>query len=687
VYRDPIGWYHVVVATDTTQASASNRMRVYINGAEITSWATDNRASLLLLNGDLAINTAAAHNIGRDANSGTFHFDGYMADVHFIDGQALTPSSFGQTDPTTGSWVPRRYTGTYGTNGFYLPFNDAASTTTISQDRSGNGNNWTSSGISVTSGVTFDQMLDSPTNNYATLNPLDCQGSGATATGANLNFSLTNQSITGTVRLSSGKWYFEVEKTSASQDNQFGISGTQYFQGAVAVGTAPGRRCWRDNVGSTAWLTDDATPGAGTPTGLSNGDRLAVALDLDNLAVYFGRIPSGSSTVTWMNSGVPTSGASKTGAIWTDLGNAQSWAVHVGGNANGAVGSLNHGQRPFAISAVPTGFVALNTANLSTPTIQNGASAFQATLRTGTGASASVSSLRFQPAIAFIKSRSNATQWNFFDEARGATKAWTSGGGAEYTDANTLTAFNANGYSLGTDGSSRGVNINANTYVDFLFRGGAAYGVQALTYTGTGVAGRTVAHSLNAVPHMIIVKQLNVTNWTPVYHRNANANPQSGSLPFSSTGAFFTDNSWNNTAPTSSVFTVGGASLLVNDNGVAYGAWLFTSIPGFSLFGSYTGNGSADGPFVWCGFRPRFVMIKPATAAESWYIVDAARNTFNVTDSRLVAEGSGAEVATGMPVDFTANGFKLRTANGNPSGGTVIFAAFAEHPFKFANAR
>ena len=678
VFRDPTAWYHVVLSIDTTQATAANRVRLYINGVEVTSFAL---ASYPAQNLDLpgfanALNSALMRYLGT-----TNYLDGYLAETYFVDGQQLTPSSFGQTDPATNSWVPRRYTGTYGTNGFYLPFNDAASTTTISQDRSGNGNNWTSSGISVTAGATFDQMLDSPTNNFATLSPIDTNAS-VSFSEANLRATAPGGTTYHTTRVTQpipdqALIYWEGENTA----NTFwaiglvatgvGILGTgssaylgggDYGTNSIAITDAGGSPFIISQNGANIFST--ASSGA--------GNTYRFAYNHSNGRFWVGDAGG------WFNSGNPAAGIGHVGTLSVTQA---SIATTVRGS--GSV-RLNLGQRPFAYTP-PTGFLALNTQNLPTPTIPRGDDAFFAGTRTGTGASASVSSLRFQPDLVWIKSRSNATNHNLFDAVRGVQNGLVSNSNAaEYADANSLTAFNSNGYTLGTDGSSRGVNINTNTYVDWAWREGAAYGFDIVTFTKT-TAVQNVAHALNAVPHMMVVKQRGALGSWAVYHRNMTASPQGQAMFLdltSATAAY--PNLWNGTAPTSSQFTVGSDYPNAPSTYVAY---LWTSIPGFSLFGSYTGNGSADGPFVWCGFRPRFVMIKPATAAESWYMVDAARNTFNVADSRLVAESSAAEVATGMPVDFLSNGFKLRTTNGNPSGGTVIFAAFAEHPFKFANAR
>jgi hypothetical protein len=623
VFRDPTAWLHIVVTVDTTDATANNRVRVYINGVEETSFATLNNPSL---NADLGVNQAANHALGREQFSSAFYFDGLMSNVTFVDGQALTPSSFGETNITSGQWVPKRYTGSYGTNGFFLEFKDASAATAaaIGKDSSGNGNNWTPSGISVTAGVTFDQSTDTPTLNYATLNNL--VASAANISWANLRSGTT--AVQGTVDALLINSYWEV--TAAGS--------------AVTAGVISG-------TGTTNTTTVTANK--------VFGFRLTTAGALDFINVT----DSGS---------------------WTSITTGLTGTQFPYGITNAA--DWNFGQRPF-IGAVPGTYLALNTNNLPTPAIPRGDAQFQATLRTGAGATASVTSLAFQPDLVWIKSRSAATNHNLFDSSRGTTKgAVTNGAPAEYTDANSLTAFGSTGYTLGSDVSSRGVNINTNTYVDSSWKKGVTPGFDIVTYTGNAT-NRTISHALGAVPHFMLFKNLSTANNWPAYHRNMNATPQNGSVYLSLTDAYVVDSSiFNNTAPTSSVFSVGTATN-INGNTNSLIAYLWTSIPGFSLFGSYTGNGSADGPFVWCGFKPRWLMIKPASAAESWYLVDSARNTFNVTDSRLVAEGAGAEVAGGMPVDFTASGFKLRTVNGNPSGGTVVFAAFAEAPFKTATAR
>jgi hypothetical protein len=235
VYRDPSSWYHIVVAIDTTQATNTNRCKIYVNGSEQTL----NSPSYPTQNLDLFVNSGLSTGIGAQVGTGTSnlrYLGGYMAEVYFIDGQALTPSSFGRTSTTTGVWEPLAYTGTYGTNGFYLNFSDNSGTTstTLGKDSSGNGNNWTPNNFSVTAGAGNDSLVDSPTSygtdtgvggevrgNYCTLNPLSISGT-ATIRNGNLDIAYTGADgaygAIGTVGVSSGKWYFE---TTLGSDSTF----------------------------------------------------------------------------------------------------------------------------------------------------------------------------------------------------------------------------------------------------------------------------------------------------------------------------------------------------------------------------------------------------------------------------------------------------------------------------------
>jgi hypothetical protein len=218
-------------------------------------------------------------------------------------------------------------------------------------------------------------------------------------------------------------------------------------------------------------------------------------------------------------------------------------------------------------------------------------------------------------------------------------------------------------------------------------------GFSVVTYTGNGSSGATVGHGLGVVPAMIIVKNRTTTPDWLVYHKNANANPQNGGIFLNRSDAFTTNSAYfDNTAPISTRFTV-GSNDRVNTNGDNYVAYCFAPVAGYSAFGSYTGNGSStDGPFVYFGFRPAFVIQKRVAATgDNWIMSDSKRGSFNFIDEFLVSNNSNAEsnnnITTG--IDYLSNGFKLRSADGsvNASGGTYIFMAFAENPFKYALAR
>jgi len=277
---------------------------------------------------------------------------------------------------------------------------------------------------------------------------------------------------------------------------------------------------------------------------------------------------------------------------------------------------------------------------------------------------------------------------------------------AETTETTGLTAFGTTGFTIGALAQ---MNTSAATYVGWQWKGGgtavsntsgsitstvsagATQGFSVVTYTGNNTAGATIGHGLGVSPSMIIVKKRSAVSDWPVYHSSLGA---TGELVLNSTTAFITITGvWNNTAPTSSVFSVGGGSASgsadVNTSGATFVAYCFAAVAGYSAFGSYTGNGSADGPFVFTGFRPRWVMIKNASdGTRSWYVYDSSRNTYNVAGSYLLPNSSGAEGSTAA-MDFLSNGFKIRESAtyANGSGNTIIYAAFAEVPFRNSLAR
>jgi hypothetical protein len=367
------------------------------------------------------------------------------------------------------------------------------------------------------------------------------------------------------------------------------------------------------------------------------------------------------------------------------------------------------GQRPFAYTP-PTGFKALNTANLPAATINNGAQYFAATTYTGTGAANVLTNggnntigTTFQPDLVWAKSRSNAYDNGLEDSVRGVTKDLNSNNtDAEETRASSITAFNSNGFTLG--GNDAVYNASAATYVGWQWKAGGnaasntsgtitssvsantTAGFSIVTYTGTG-SNATVGHGLGVAPSMIIAKQRSAVQSWPVYHTSIGA---ANVVYLDLTNASASSTAWQSTTPSSSVFSI-GTSAATNTSSGTYVAYCFAAVAGYSAFGSYTGNSSSDGPFVYLGFRPRWVLLKVSSASGyGWLLYDSSRDTYNVTDLNLRPNLSDAESSqTANYLDFLSNGFKIRgTSDGsiNPTQ-TVIYAAFAENPFNTARAR
>lgn len=341
----------------------------------------------------------------------------------------------------------------------------------------------------------------------------------------------------------------------------------------------------------------------------------------------------------------------------------------------------------------------------TTYAIPDGRTVMAATTYTGTGAtqiiSNAVNGVSFQPDLVWIKGRSGATNNGLQDSVRG-----TAGGilisnstAAESAGGAYISSLNSNGFTVNANSSGNG---SAATYVGWQWNAGgstvtntsgsisaqvranATAGFSVVTYTGTG-ANATVGHGLGVAPSMIIVKNRSsgVTDWA-VYHKNLTS--AAYYLWLNSTQAQATSAIvWNSTTPTSSVFSIGTGSQ-TNGSTNSMVAYCFAAVAGYSAFGSYTGNASTDGPFVYLGFRPRWLMVKRFDSTGNWYIVDSARDLANVTGNYLSPNLSNAEATTTV-VDFLSNGFKIRSANVELNGTSMLYAAFAENPLKYANAR
>jgi hypothetical protein len=344
---------------------------------------------------------------------------------------------------------------------------------------------------------------------------------------------------------------------------------------------------------------------------------------------------------------------------------------------------------------------------MPTPTIPAGNLFMNATTYTGTGASLAVTNggagASFQPDLVWIKSRSNSFNNELYDSIRGVQKRIISNlTNSESTSTTGLTSFNSNGF---TQGGQSETGNNGSTYVGWQWKaGGTAVtntagsitsqvsanttsGFSIVTYTGNATSGATVGHGLGVAPSFIIAKNRSsgVTDW-PTFHVSTGNN---GGCTLNETAVKVTTAIWwNNTTPSSSVVTLGSGSQTNGSTNLQV-LYCFAPIAGYSAFGSYTGNGSTDGPFVYTGFRPKFVLLKGASGTTGdWQLQDTSRDPYNCIGTSLFPNGSYAE-NTGYLVDILSNGFKLRTAASymNGSGNSNIYAAFAENPFKYALAR
>jgi hypothetical protein len=689
VYRDYSAWYHIVVAMDTTQATASNRTKVYVNGTQVTAFATANYPAQ---NTNFDVNSAVLHSIGCFGAGSVLFLNGYMTEVNFIDGQALTPSSFGETSATTGVWQPKAYSGSYGTNGFYLNFSDNSNTTaaTLGKDYSGNGNNWTPNNFSVTAGAGNDSLVDSPTSygtdtgaggtvrgNYATLNPLDY--ANGTLSNGNLDWSATSGTGLGCF----STFAFDIADSTNQYYWEFTLNSGDLVFGIVPTTTLPSNT---SRTGSYSYYTNgnkySGTSATAYGASFTTGAVIGVSV--------------GSGTITFYKNGV-SQGAAFTGL--TGIFKPAIWEVV-------CTATANFGQRPFAYTA-PSGYKALCTQNLPTPTIgattaTQASKFFAPALYTqAAGANTITTGLDMSTygGLIWEKPRNVAVSNFLTDTVRGLTKYLVSDTtAAEGTSAFYITSVTSTGYTNAANTWTTGTSMvswnwitngsgSSNTAgsITSTVSANTTSGFSVVTWAGPSSGVSTIGHGLGVAPSMVVVKsRTNADNWF-VYHISTG---NTGKLNLNDTSAFATTAIWNNTSPTSTVFTLNNTTVGTSGNYVAY---CFAEVAGYSKFGSYTGNGSADGPFVYTGMRPAYVMLKctsDGAAGNDWWIHDNARRTYNPEGPMLAANSSGAEV-TYSQLDFLSNGFKLKVASTgyNVNGATYIYIAFAENPFKYSLAR
>ena len=676
LYRDVSGWYNIQFVYDSGNATSSDRLRLYVNGERITSFSSSSYPSL---NADSGFNSGVTHSIGARP-AGAEPFDGYMAEVHFIDGQALSPTDFGSFDEDSGIWKPEQYTGTYTGNSFYLDFENSGS---LGADASGLGNNWSPTNLAST-----DQMLDTPTNNFCTLNVLDKNSNPVLYEGnLKITTSVVNVGVFSNFGVSQGKWYFEFVRENSSLSPTYGVALSSWNKTYVGF------------TNSIGYVTNGYiyNNGSVVQSGLATcttGDIVSIKLDLDagSLTFFKNNVQIGTPITGLSGEYFPAVAGQTSSISVANFGQDSSFA----GNKTRQNNSDENGYGDFYYTP-PSGYLALCTQNLATvlsPTIDDGSQYFNTVLANGNGASQSITGVGFQPDWVWLKTRNLAVNHISFDSVRGAglylTPNLTNAEGN--VGSSGLVSFDADGF---TYGNAINPNYSNATFVAWNWKAGGTgvtntdgsitstvsanqtSGFSIVTYTGTGSAG-SFGHGLTS-PKIVLIKDRSDTlGW---YFHTTAIDGSDDYLFLDQTTA--KANASAGYSIGASVYNLGGGGSVTNLSGHDYVAYCFAPISGYSAMGTYIGNGSStDGTYVNLSFRPSFVMVKRTDAIGNWCIYDNKRNGFNPDNDLLIADLSNSEYDV-QQIDLLSNGFKWRSnANSlNASGGTYIYACFSANPF------
>ncbi|MEG3619622.1 SPRY domain-containing protein [Magnetovibrio sp. PR-2] len=669
-FRDFSGWYHIVLVLDTTEAVEADRAKLYVNNRLITKTTVGSAgSSTLSLNQDLAINNTVDHYIGK-YGSVSAYMNGYFADTTLIDGQALTPDNFGETNTKTGQWQAKQLDSSIdlGLNGFVQKHADA-NDLGASQDRA--------------------------TNVYATLNPSTAGASANTFTNGNRTYNASSASaqlhVYSSLMPRTGKWYLEATANAAN--------GWSFL---VSNGPTSGFPSNTDVAGwhrTTALNVYDFSTFVQTMS-FATGDTVQMAIDMDNDEIWFGWYDDSTSTQNWYDSSGTARSTDEPGLgtnptiSGTDLSGI-SWGV-ASQNSQDITVNINDND---LVRPIPTGFSTLSTNNLPAVDTTTVDEHFKTVLYEGNGTvigsgGNAVTGVGFQPDFVWIKERSGVQNHKVYDSLRGVGyRLNTDLTSADQYQAEGLASFDTDGFTVGNDTA---VNTASDTYVAWCaslpsdetntsgdisvtWKYNATLGMAVGTYTGSGTAGDTLGlPTINGTaPGMFTVKKTSgVAGW-PTYHKTLGGTHRVF-LNYPDASAAQTS-MWNDTAPTSSVITLGNDAD-VNGSSETYVVIVFWKSD-FIDIGSYTGNGSTDGPFV-NSVDPVWSMVKNTNAARSWNIIDTIRSPYNSSDDVLEADTSTAE-QNGVSIwgrDYTPYGTKIvashETSNG--SGHTHVYINIGE---------
>jgi len=710
VFRDQSAWYHFWFQIDTTDSTASDRVKIYVNGVRVTDFSTETNPSSSAT--VIGFNQNYTHYFGH--SNGTYGIQGYLADWWFLDGQDVSPvDTVGEFK--NGIFIPKEYSSpTFGNKGWHLEFKQtgtSADASGIGADTSGNNNHWT---VSSEFGAEDSAFVDSPENNFSTMNNLiNGYGTNLTMTEGCLKASSTDgeyNNTFGTILMQSGKWYWEITSDNFNNYAMYGVAIENAIQ--TADSTPYGQ------TGVYAYAThgevyNETASSSGSYTSFLNQEIIGIAVDLDasprTFKFYNNNTLQGTTNLS-TNFNVDLLPIFVLGGaqnVFVNFGQDSSFAGQktAQGNTDGnGIGDFYY--------APPSGHLALCSANLPEPNIGPHSSTqaddhFNTVLWSGNSSTQAITGLGFQPDWVWGKTRSGAYGHGLYDTSRGISNVLSAESSNAESSYASFSSFDSDGFTLGGNAL---LNESGKTYVAWNWKanGGTTSsnsdgtttstvqanttaGFSIITYTGNATAGATIGHGLGKAPKWVITKARSGSYSWLVGHDGLASDPWTDAVLLDTTDAVSDSNLfWNDTAPNSSVITLGGAYNPVNGNNVTYVMYAFAEIEGYSKFGSYTGNGNADGTYVYTGFRPAWIMFKRTDSTNHWLMLDNKRNVNNPVHKFLLANATDAEdTSNDQDTDFTSNGFKVRNSNArnNASGGTYIYMAFAEAPFKYALAR
>ncbi len=736
-YRDISAWYHHILVFDSTQSAENDRLKIYVNGERITSFAQDSMHGNIGSSEDFSfINQSGivqAFGGLSGKGHGTEGADLSLADVMFFDGQAYY-SELGETK--NGVWIPKDPSSlTFGNNGYWLKFTNSSN---LGEDFSGNDNDFT-----VANFASHDQMTDTPTfnsdsngGNFPTYNPLLKPPSGLALSEGNLKATLTsddNGIMTNWQVPITGKWYWEIDIDNIASDH--GV-----YVGVMPANTDLTINQEQNDLGLVYYSINGNSILKGTRSSygatFTTGDIISIAVDRDADTLQFYKNGAGQGTISISSLDeeffcyMGYTGGSGPCSTILNFGQEGTFAGNV--TAGGYSDGTGYGNFKYT---VPTGFLAICSGNQPVADAVDPAQTddnypqklFGATIWTGDGSTGrAITGLGFQPDWVWFKARSSAFSHRLYDTTRGITSnggyrlsSNTTGAQLDKTSSGQdISAVGTDGFTLGAssnlytnDTNSGGLHLawtwranggttstNSNGSTDSTVQVDPSGHFSIVKFEGQNDSWgnpETIGHGLSSAPTCMILKNYDKTDEWSVFFSDygdysiGGSNPASNSLVLNTGDPLYTNQSykgWGGVMPTSTVFTVDGN----NNNGASESiiVYCFANCEGYIKSGTYVGNADADGTFVYTGFKPAFVMNKPLVQG-NWRLVDNARSTYNVTQNALSPNNNDAkDTYDSVRIDLLSNGFKMRDSQTPMNQATTyVYLAFAENPFKYATAR